>query len=697
MTNDIMKVQADCLELSRGIRSLLKSIQSVEQKGKNTITDDKLEPIISYGRVLPKIVGLFGYENYYEKANQIGALCEKIMSEEGTESDIAALCGMIDDMAGMTERLVQKRRSICCCCGKQVYYRPLPSYYGIETEKHGGEVHIGETINKEDYSCPVCGASDRDRLITAFLRRLGLDTEYCCEALLQIAPSRAIEHWIYANCPALTYHSTDLYMKGVTFTSDVANMVQIKDESYDYIICSHVLEHVQDDRKAMREIRRVMKKDGFCLFLVPIWLDKEHIDEAWGLSEDENWRRFGQGDHCRAYARQELIERLEEAGFYVHALGKEYFGDEVFGECCLTDTSVLYVLTKQEGDIEKLVKEKRERRIEPATEQPLVSVIMSAYNHEKYVAEAIESVLNQTYSNIEFLVADDCSTDGTVQEILKYEDRIDQIHLFGDNAFGRKPFLSSIAKGKYIAVMNSDDVWCEDKLSMQVAYMENHPECGACFTGVATVAEDEEGAMLQEFIADNKKKEEWMHHFFINGNCLAHPSVLIDRLLYEKLLSEGAYAFRQLGDFWMWTKLIQNYEIHVIERELTKFRYHETGKNQNVCAHTMENNRRLGVEEAYIWYHTIKNMDARFFVEAFKEELLNKDAKEESEILCEKFFVLLNADRSHLMQAAAFFVFDIYQKPDVAETLEKKYRFSRKDVYALTGAVEVQSNYRDVR
>ena len=162
---------------------------------------------------------------------------------------------------------------------------------------------------------------------------------------------QGIEHWIYANCPALIYDSTDYYMDNVTFQSDIQNMSMISDESYDYFICSHVLEHVQDDRKAMRELYRILKDDGIGVFLVPVCLDIDRIEEEWGLTEAENWRRFGQGDHCRNYAGWEMTERLEEAGFTVYPLGKRFFGADVFKECGLTDTSTLYVLTKQPVDL----------------------------------------------------------------------------------------------------------------------------------------------------------------------------------------------------------------------------------------------------------------------------------------------------------------------------------------------------------
>ncbi len=249
----------------------------------------------------------------------------------------------------------------CICCGNQVLYKPIQSSHIKNKKKYNVEIHILETMNQKEYFCPYCGANDRDRMIVAFMQRLGLDRNCHKELLLQFAPSEGIDYWIKKNCFSLTYHTTDLYVKEVTFTSDIQDMVQIEDEKYDYIVCSHVLEHVQDDRKAMRELYRILKNDGLCMFLVPISLDLDRIDEEWELSEEENWKRFGQGDHCRRYAKQELIERLKETGFFVYCLGKSYFGEYIYRENALIDTSTLYVLTKEDGGIENLVVEKWEK------------------------------------------------------------------------------------------------------------------------------------------------------------------------------------------------------------------------------------------------------------------------------------------------------------------------------------------------
>lgn len=310
---------------------------------------------------------------------------------------------------------------------------------------------------------------------------------------------------------------------------------------------------------------------------------------------------------------------------------------------------------------------------------------MSAYNHEKYVGEAIESVCKQTYSNIEFLVADDCSTDNTVEEIMRYENNIDEIHLFDTNAGERVTFLSETARGKYIALISSDDVWEKDKIRQQVRYMENHPECAACFTGGQCIAENGEEMDLQLFLKDNKKKEQWMKHFFTYGNCLAHPSVLIRRECYLGLLHSGTGCFRQLPDFWYWVKLVQEKEIHVIEKNLIRFRFHEAGENANTSARTQENAVRHARENAYLWYDTIKKMENNYFKKVFQKEFILKNASDNAEISCEKFFVLKNNSAGYMRQTALFFLYDIWQDKETAKVLQEKYNFTIKDIYQLSG------------
>ena len=439
MQSGVGQIQEEYLKLADQAQSLFKSIGEL-LKGADTQTCIEINEAVSeYAKRIPGILSVFGYDQGLSTAETAVRFFERCRDASVFSAERDAYEIFLDQLTDILDRLLREKNGKerkCNCCGEKVYYRPISSYYTVLWEKYGINNRVLETINREEYTCPCCMSCDRDRLIIAFFERLELDRLIHTEKLLQIAPSAAIEHWIYANCPAVTYESTDLYMKNVSFRSDVQDMFMVEDESYDYFVCSHVLEHVQNDRQAMKELYRILKEDGIGLFLVPVYLDDDHIDEAWGLSEEENWRRFGQGDHCRSYVREELAERLQEAGFMVHPVGKDFFGEAVFRECGLTDTSTLYVLTKQRTKLKDFIAEKIKKR-DMNLEYPLVSVILPAYNHEEYVAEAIESVLGQTYPNFEFLVADDGSEDRTVDVIMGYEDRIDQIHLFDANTGAR--------------------------------------------------------------------------------------------------------------------------------------------------------------------------------------------------------------------------------------------------------------------
>lgn len=311
---------------------------------------------------------------------------------------------------------------------------------------------------------------------------------------------------------------------------------------------------------------------------------------------------------------------------------------------------------------------------------PLVTVIMSCYNHEKYVAEAIESILNQTYRDFYFYVADDCSPDGSVNEILKYEDKIDEIHLFDTNRGTRVDFLLNCVQTEYVAIINSDDVWDKEKLEKQVAFMSAHKECKACFTWckVQNKYEDTMAAVSPDlFRAKNKARWEWMKSFFCSGNCLAMPTVFVYTDVFKKLFVSEVQAFWQNPDFYMWVKLIQESEIHVIEEDLVCFRFHKEGTN--VSLPSVENIIRSECEEIFMWYKVIKYMNDQFFVNAFKDMFVDKNARTETEICCEKFFVLLQARQQELRHAAIWYYYDIYERQDVVKVFEEKYHFRAKD------------------
>lgn len=114
--------------------------------------------------------------------------------------------------------------------------------------------------------------------------------------------------------------------------------------------------------------------------------------------------------------------------------------------------------------------------------KPLVSVLIPAYNAEQFLTESIESILTQTYSKFELLIADDCSQDQTYQLARSFERKDDRVSVFQHstniNIAANRNFLVSKARGEYIAWQDADDISLPTRLELQVAYLQKHTQVG---------------------------------------------------------------------------------------------------------------------------------------------------------------------------------------------------------------------------
>ena len=249
-----------------------------------------------------------------------------------------------------SQRIVKTGFYICPVCGAKLdSFLPLNPTYLQNKQKYQNPYSFEdvETLNVDQYLCPQCHASDRDRLFALyFQKRLKDRGEDNRLRLLDFAPSKPLQKLI-KTIPSLEYVSTDKYMRDVDLELDVMDLHSIASNSFDIFICSHVLEHVDDDRIALSELFRILKVGGFGILMVPINLKTQEIDEDPTISDiGERWRRFGQDDHVRLYSKQGFIQRVKDAGFVINALGVEYFGRQELIKYGITPQSVLYVVEK---------------------------------------------------------------------------------------------------------------------------------------------------------------------------------------------------------------------------------------------------------------------------------------------------------------------------------------------------------------
>ena len=175
----------------------------------------------------------------------------------------------------------------CSVCGSRVIsFEPIDPYFFETARKYGFKytAEEAEMCNVKNYTCPFCSACDRDRIYALYLsdyfKSVVLNGTF---KFIDFAPGRALSNFIKKAASKLpgtfVYRTADLSREDVNDRVDIMDMWGYRDESVDFFICSHILEHVSDDRKALSELYRILKPDGQGILVVPIVLSLAEIDE----------------------------------------------------------------------------------------------------------------------------------------------------------------------------------------------------------------------------------------------------------------------------------------------------------------------------------------------------------------------------------------------------------------------------------
>ncbi len=199
-------------------------------------------------------------------------------------------------------------------------------------------------VPRADARCPKCGSLERHRLFWLYLGKRTALLSSPPRRALHVAPEQVFERE-FRSLIGEGYLTADLFADNVDVKMDITD-IRYPDESFDFIYCSHVLEHVPDDRKAMREFHRVLAGDGIAVLLVPITTDKTFEDPS-VVDPDERLRLFGQKNHVRRYG-PDYMSRLKEEGFTVEKItpGNLLTKREIHRMAITRAAGELYICTK---------------------------------------------------------------------------------------------------------------------------------------------------------------------------------------------------------------------------------------------------------------------------------------------------------------------------------------------------------------
>lgn len=200
---------------------------------------------------------------------------------------------------------------------------------------------------------------------------------------------------------------------------------------------------------------------------------------------------------------------------------------------------------------------------------PKITVLMPVYNCELYIKEAVDSILNQTFSDFEFIIIDDASTDSTISILETYNDsRIQLIKKPQNSGYTNSlNFGLSIAKGEYIARMDGDDISLPERFAKQVVFLDANPEIILCGTSFKIIGKDQ--------IITVAEHHEDIKLAMLRDCCIGHPTVMMRKVYFDKFSLSYDVTKEPAEDYDLWTRLLIIGKLHNLQEVLLHYRLHD--------------------------------------------------------------------------------------------------------------------------
>lgn len=215
--------------------------------------------------------------------------------------------------------------------------------------------------------------------------------------------------------------------------------------------------------------------------------------------------------------------------------------------------------------------------------EKLVSIAMITYNHAKFIKDALDSCLNQTYKNIEICISDDCSSDNTVYIIKEYQKKYpNKIKLYTHlENMGKYTIainanrMYDLCLGEYIAILEGDDIMFPERISEQVIFLERNPSY-VCVSHNCETFDDETGNIIPDFFSNLKVNNRDTKTLISNGNSVHTPTVM-----FRNINLRTNYHIKFMIDWFFFIEMSMYGKIGHQDKVLTRYRRHANGVSQN--------------------------------------------------------------------------------------------------------------------
>ncbi len=315
--------------------------------------------------------------------------------------------------------------------------------------------------------------------------------------------------------------------------------------------------------------------------------------------------------------------------------------------------------------------------------RPLVSFVAAVFNQQNTVVESVNSMLRQSYENIEVIVVDDGSSDSTFEIVSSLQDpRLKVLRKENGGPSSAFNFGISHCTGSFIAFMSGDDICDENRVLEQLEFFEGM-DADLLFCVPESIDENDfelESEKMPFIVADDyESANDYFRHFFYKGNFLCAPSCMIKKIVLDAIgpLHEGLL---QLQDFEYWIRACKlGYKIQVVKRNLLKYRWNLKDKSN---LSSPSNANRINVEHKYIMQSYFDDASPELIYGAFE-----KETKELAEIgtyaslMVAKAMIYLHSEDDDCRQFGFNTLIDILDLEDARMVLRELYDIEPRDVF----------------